>query len=170
MGKYIRLKALKYPDRNHYEWEGELLEQTDDYVIVLCRPGRRLVHYTKNKVFTIDNTSLEIFFLKEWHTVAIGLEQGRAVSYYCNVAMPSVLDGDELRFVDLDLDLVQGRDEPWKVVDEDEFEANSETFRYPPELKDNAVQALARLKAKVEKGEFPFHADVLRAWPVTLSE
>ncbi|NGP45100.1 hypothetical protein G4V62_09060 [Bacillaceae bacterium SIJ1] len=66
MGKRIKIKALKYADNIHYEWTAEMLEHTDEYVLVLCKPGRNLVHHSKNKVFTIDNTSLELFSLKEW--------------------------------------------------------------------------------------------------------
>ncbi|WP_028612335.1 DUF402 domain-containing protein [Paenibacillus harenae] len=161
MENRIKLRALKYPDHSHYEWEGELLEQTDDYVAVLCKPGRQLVHHTKNKVFTINNTSLEFFFLKEWCTVAIEIEHGQAASYYCNVAMPSVMNNRDITFVDLDLDLLKGRNEDWKVVDEEEFESNSIKYRYPPELMENAVAALTRLKEKVRRAEFPFNEEAL---------
>lgn len=50
---------------------GEILLKTSDYVFVKCKPGRKLVHHTKNDTFTINNTSLEYFSLKEWFTAAI---------------------------------------------------------------------------------------------------
>jgi uncharacterized protein len=37
------------------------------------------------------------------------IENGSIVSYYCNVALPSVLRGNEISFVDLDLDLVKNK-------------------------------------------------------------
>ncbi|MFS0726829.1 DUF402 domain-containing protein [Paenibacillus sp. 1P07SE] len=165
MNKTIHMQALKLPDRPHYEWSGEWVEQNDDYVMVLCKPGRKLVHHTKNNVFTINNTSLELFFLKEWYTVAIGIEEGKVVSYYCNVAMPSLVTDEGISFVDLDLDLIKGPGGDWQVVDEDEFAANSVAFGYSAELQSSARIALARLLERARSGRFPFDDSVLSRLP-----
>lgn len=159
--KDIKMKALKYPNILHYEWEGELLLHTSDYVLVLCKPGRELIHHTKNKVFTVNNTSLEFFSLKEWFTAAMVIEEGMVVSAYCNVAKPSVFLNGELSFIDLDLDYIKEKNKEWKVVDEDEFASNSIKYKYPVELKNEAVKALAMLKEAVRIGKFPFNNQVL---------
>lgn len=161
LGKVIKIKALKFPDILHYEWEGELLSHTPDYVLVLCKPGRKLFHHTKNKVFSINNTSLEFFSLKEWFTVAMEVEDGNIVSFYCNVAKPSVIINDQISFIDLDLDYIQDKNKEWKVVDEDEFETNSIKYKYPAELKNEALKALAKLKEEVRTGKFPFNNQVI---------
>lgn len=59
MVNIIDIKALKHPNIPHYEWQGELIKQTEDYVLVICKPGRKLKHYSKDLTFTINNTSLE---------------------------------------------------------------------------------------------------------------
>lgn len=156
MTNIVKIKALKYPDILHYEWEGELLQQTTEYVLVLCKPGRKLIHHTKNKVFTIDNTSIEYFSLKEWFTAAFAIEDGDVVEAYCNVAMPSKFKNNQLSFIDLDLDYFLEKNKDWVVLDEDEFESNSIKYHYPPELKNDAVNALKKLQEAVQKGEFPF--------------
>lgn len=161
MNKTINIKALKYPNIPHYEWEGEMLEKTDDYILLLCKPGRKLTHHTKNKVFIEHNTSIEYFSLTEWYTAAMKVVDEEIVSYYCNVAMPSVLEGNNLSFIDLDLDLLKQKNEDWKVVDEDEFAENSIRLNYPPQLKTRAIRALEELKAKTIQEEFPFNQDVL---------
>ena len=153
----FNIKALKQPNIPHYEWQGELLEQTDDYVLVICKPGRKLTHHTKGKTFTVNNTSLEYFFFKEWYTVAIEIEAGKINSYYCNIAKPSIIENNEISFVDLDLDLIKRPGEDWQVVDEDEFVINSEKYNYSADLKDKAIAALADLQDKVRKREFPFN-------------
>lgn len=161
MREIINIIALKYPDIPHYEWQGELIIQEEEYVLVLCKPGRKLTHYTKGATFSINNTSLEYFSLKEWFTVAMEIEQGKIVSYYCNVAQPSTLVDDTLCFVDLDLDLVKQQKKDWTVVDEDEFEVNSLKYNYSAELKEKAMQSLDDLKRKVRNKEFPFVEDFL---------
>jgi uncharacterized protein len=119
-----------------------------------------LIHHTKNKVFTVNNASLEFFSLKEWFTAAMEVEDGNVISAYCNVAKPAVFINDEIRFIDLDLDYIREKNNEWKVVDEEEFESNSIKYKYPVELKNEAVKALAMLKEEVRKGNFPFNNKV----------
>lgn len=160
LSNVVKIKALKFPNILHYEWEGELIHHTSDYLLVLCKPGRKLIHHTKNNIFTIDYTSLEYFPLKKWFTAAMEVEDGKVVSTYCNVAKPSVFKNEEISFVDLDLDFIQEKNNQWAVVDEDEFELNSIKYGYPKELKVEAVKALERLKEEVGQGNFPFDNQV----------
>jgi uncharacterized protein len=67
----------------------------------------------------------------------------------------------EVSFIDLDLDYIQEKNKEWKVVDEDELESNSIKYKYPVELKDEALKALAKLKEEVRIGNFPFNNHVL---------
>ncbi|MGP1908368.1 DUF402 domain-containing protein [Metabacillus sp. JX24] len=161
MGTIITISALKYPNTIHYEWQGELLKITSEYVLVFCKPGRKLTHHTKGTTFTLSNESLEFFSLKEGFTVAMEIENWEVISYYCNIAMPSVLKNKHLSFVDLDLDLVKRKHADWEVVDEDEFEINSSAYNYPPDLKDYAIQSLEELKGKIKREEFPFDGALL---------
>ncbi|WP_252183332.1 DUF402 domain-containing protein [Rossellomorea vietnamensis] len=128
---------------------------------MLCKPGRKLKHYSRDTTFIFDNTSLEYFSLKEGFTVAMEIKNGSIVSYYCNVALPSVLRGNEISFVDLDLDLVKKQDEQWEVIDEEEFETNSLKYNYPLELKEGAILSLEEMKSKVKNQVFPFNESVL---------
>lgn len=159
MNNILKIKALKFPNIPHYEWEGEILEKTSDYILVLCRPGRKLIHHSKNEVYTINNTSIEYFSLNKWYTAAMEVEEGVVISTYCNVAMPSVINQNELNFIDLDLDLVKSKNKDWEVVDEDEFEINSRKYHYSEKLKTEAIQALDLLREEVAKESFPFIND-----------
>lgn len=160
----INITALKHPNIPHYEWQGELIKSTEEFVLVLCKPGRKLTHHTKGATFTINNTSLEYFSLKEWFTVAMEIEQGRITSYYCNIAQPSTFNEPTVCFVDLDLDFVKRKNSDWQVVDEDEFEVNSIQFNYSTELIEKAMQSLEELKSKVRNKEFPFVDDILESF------
>jgi uncharacterized protein len=161
MNKIVKITALKYQNILHYEWEGELLLHNPEFLLVLCKPGRKLIHHTKNKVFTIDNTSLEYFSLKEMFTAAIEVKDGKVISTYCNIAMPSTFTDGEIRFIDLDLDYIKEKDNKWTLVDEDEFEVNSIKYGYPHELKKQTIIAVKRLKAEVRQGIFPFNNEIL---------
>ena len=150
MREMIYIQALKHPDIPHYEWEGELISKTNDYVLILCKPGRKLKHHTKGTTFTINNTSLEFFSLKEWFTVAMEIEYGKITSYYCNIAQPSTMQNQTLCFVDLDLDLIKKEHTDWQIIDEIEFDINSVKYNYS-----------SKLKEKVSNKEFPFNENIL---------
>lgn len=161
MGPIITISALKYPNIIHYEWQGEFLKITPEYVLVLCKAGRTLTHHTKGTTFTLPNESLEFFSLKQGFTVAMEIENRDILSYYCNIAMPSVFKNNHLSFIDLDLDLVKRLNSDWEVLDEDEFKINSFTYNYPPDFKNYAIQSLEELKGKIKREEFPFDGVLL---------
>ncbi len=93
----LTIIAYKYPDRPHYEWTGNMLIKTDDYVLVHGQAGRRLVHHTRGQTFTYATQSLEFYPLNAPFTVNIDFD-AHGASYHCNVCLPPRLDGDTLSF------------------------------------------------------------------------
>ncbi len=151
----LTIIAYKYPDRPHYEWTGNMLIKTDDYVLVHGQVGRRLVHHTRGQTFTYATQSLEYYPLNAPFTVNIDFDAD-GTSYHCNVCLPPRLNGDTLSFVDLDLDYVRDSAGTWQVVDRDEFLVNQRTFAYPARLIEQAEAALTDLIKRVTEGRFPF--------------
>ncbi len=154
-GTKILIRALKYGDRKHYEWQTTLLEQTDDYIIVKGEPGRVLHHFTKDKQFTMDNWSVEFFPFDKWFTVSVDIRNGEVEGYYCNVAQPAQFDCQVVSFVDLDLDLIQDGG-VWSVVDQDDFLENQVKFCYPESLIKEIEARLEELRMLITRKEFPF--------------
>ncbi|MBB6635780.1 DUF402 domain-containing protein [Cohnella thailandensis] len=154
-----RIKALKYGNIPHYEWDAQEVKTTGDYVLVKSERGRALTHHTKKKTFVMNHSSLELFSLTHGFTVSFEIREGRMASVYCNVALPSVLIGGELSFVDLDLDLLFDG-ERWFVVDEEEFEENRRKYAYPDSLVEYAIEALRELRQRVEECRFPFNGEL----------
>jgi protein associated with RNAse G/E len=157
----VRIQALKYGNRPHYEWETTLLERTDAHVFVLGQYGRKLRHYTKGKTFTVENWTIEFFPFDCWFTVSADIVDGRIAQYYCNICQPARMENDTVSFVDLDLDLVY-RDGRWAVVDEDEFALHAVQFSYPPELIERAELELESLRERVRQQRFPFDGAIER--------
>lgn len=160
MNKSVTIQALKYGERLHYEWDAEIVEQTEQYVMVLCRAGRSFIHHTKGKTFTMPYPSLEIFYFNQWFTAAITFQSEERLMYYCNIAMPVRLENDVLSFVDLDLDYLKEPDEDWKVVDREEFEKHQQEFGYPQQLVEQAELALQQLQQRVADRQFPFDGSI----------
>ncbi|NHN34608.1 DUF402 domain-containing protein [Paenibacillus agricola] len=157
----ITIQALKYGGHLHYEWNTILLEQTDSYIFVLGEYGRKLSHYTKDQIFTVENWTIEFFSLDSWFTVSADIVEGKILQYYCNINQPATINGQVVSFVDLDLDLVY-RNGKWAVVDEDEFASNTLKFGYPDELVKRARMELDSLQERIARKQFPFDGAIER--------
>ena len=142
--QHVTMEARKFDGRPHYSWDGYVLEQTEAYLLVANTLGRTLLHHRREAVYTYDNYSLECHPLDADFTVGLDLERTGEVTYYCNICLPPVLQGNTLSFIDLDLDLVH-RQGMWTVVDEGEFLENQQLYDYPPDVVERARASLLRL-------------------------
>ncbi|UKS30710.1 DUF402 domain-containing protein [Paenibacillus sp. HWE-109] len=161
MSNQITIKALKYGNHKHYEWTSTVLERTDTYIIVLSEYGRKLHHHTKQKVFTVNNWSIEFFSFDSWFTVSADIMDGLIHQFYCNINEPAKSSPHEVTFVDLDLDYVRRQGE-WLVVDEDEFLVNAVKFAYPDSLIQQARNELEHLRQRIQDNKFPFDGTIER--------
>lgn len=160
MYRPVTIKALKYGNRLHYEWNAEIIAETEDYIMVLCHAGRKFIHHTKGKTFMMPYPSIEVFYLNRWYTAAVTFQSEQRLMYYCNIAMPVKLEGDVLSFVDLDLDYLKEPDEDWKVVDREEFERHQQQLAYPQQLVEQAELGLQQLQQAVASKQFPFDGSI----------
>ncbi|GGN99520.1 DUF402 domain-containing protein [Saccharibacillus kuerlensis] len=152
----LKLHAMKYGNVAHYDWEMKLLGEREGCLIGEGEAGRKLKHHTKGQTFTIPHASLEVYALEEGFTVSFDIADGKVISIYCNVSQPCLRDGEDVSFVDLDLDLLWNEEKGWHVVDEDEFEINRRRFGYPDELVRYAQRSLQDLQQRAQRGQFPF--------------
>jgi len=76
--------------------------------------------------------------------------------YYCNVTTPTMYDGENVRYVDLDLDVRVHADGRIELLDEDEFVENSQRMGYPPEVIEQARRAADELIELARARRFPF--------------
>jgi len=90
-----------------------------------------------------------------WTAIWIAGDLGR-FEVYADIGTPAVWDGDTVRLVDLDLDVVRYRTGEVAVLDEDEFEEHRRRFEYPPRVRDAARGAAARLVGLLERRGEPF--------------
>ena len=105
------------------------------------------------------------FWTDRWYNVW-QLDRTDGVLFYANVAMPCQFDGDVLRWVDLDIDVVCHADGSIVVKDEREFEEHTLLLAYPEDVVRSALAARDELLCLAHAGQFPFirtrcHAAIL---------
>ncbi|WP_410503114.1 DUF402 domain-containing protein [Exiguobacterium acetylicum] len=75
-----------------------------------------------------------------------GIVLKQTETYYCNICLPSVLQGETLSFINLDL---VHRNGEWQVVDEDEFLENQQLYHYPVELIERVCASMLSLTRRI---------------------
>jgi protein associated with RNAse G/E len=97
------------------------------------------------------------FWRQRWYNVFTNYhEDGTLRYFYCNVAMPPVIEASTVSFVDLDLDVQVLPDGSFRILDMDEFEQHRVRYGYPDWVQTNALRAVNDILALAEAREGPF--------------
>jgi protein associated with RNAse G/E len=152
--KTIRVIGTKYDGSPRDEWPAQLVEQDGTLLRIRAPAGtEEIVRGTRRQVMPDGFTGL--FWIDRWYNVW-QIDRTEGVLYYANVAMPCQFDGNVLRWVDLDIDIVCYADGSIVVKDEDEFEAHISRFAYPEDVVAHALAARDALLHLASSGAFPF--------------
>ena len=156
LGRPIHVVSTKYDGSPHWEFDSFFVAERGPLLIATNFVGQEL----RNKA-GLWKTPYDVrnhFWTDRWYNVmrcdrprAGGLEY-----WYCNVTTPAQYDGEAVRYIDLDLDVLVFPDGKMKVVDEDEFLEHSVRMGYPPDVIEQARRAVDELIALAHAAQFPF--------------
>jgi hypothetical protein len=137
--------VLSYP--------GERVYQDEEVIVVRCRWTRPEPLNVDGMLLEEGDIFMEHYYAHEWFNVfQIHDASGRLKGWYCNITEPAEATGDEVRWLDLALDLLVFPDGQQAILDEDEFEA----LHPSPEHRAQVSAALQRLQAWAREGHRPF--------------
>jgi len=109
-------------------------------------------HFTFEPGDMID----EYFSLDRWYNLfAVNRPTGELVGWYCNVTYPTIVDGNELRWHDLWVDVIIDGAGQVFVLDEDELEESGTAATDPP-LYATILAARDELIALYRTNAYPF--------------
>jgi len=144
------------PDgRPPYTYEARLLERRDGWIVVEAewpmhavvagpvtfQPGDRLVEF-----FATDDY---------FNAFLIRRPDGGFAGWYCNVTHPTTVDGGEIHWHDLYLDVIVDRHGSIHIEDEDEL-VDSGLEDSDPELYRTILTTKDRLIEMIERNAYPF--------------
>ncbi len=152
----------KWPDRPHYESDAIRLG-TDEHGTwlgqppgtLVSRPGSRF-HTAWSQVTLVPDARP---FLATFYAGA-----GAPVEVYVDITTCATWEGNVVRTVDLDLDVVRGRTGRVWVDDEDEFAEHRVRFGYPDEVVRLASTACGQVRSAVESRRPPYDGVAARRW------
>ncbi len=153
----LTIVSEKYDRRHYIEWESRLVREDALGVVTFAPLGTELVHHTRGFRLTQDHHCLSLFPRDFWWNAMLDFDAaGRFLAAYCNVCLPYGRDGRVVRWIDLDLDVLRYRDRPAELLDEDEFAAHAQQYRYPAATIAGARTAAADLLDRASRGAIPF--------------
>ncbi len=152
----VRVASTKYDGSRHYEFDAQLLAREGPMLTLLVPEGTPYTGYRGEGA--IQPTFTALFWTDRWYNLfhqhrPMGR---RRIMSYGNVALPAEFDGDVLRWVDLDLDVIVDADGGVILDDEDEFEQHRLRFAYPQDVVSRAITARDELLRLAATGAFPF--------------
>jgi uncharacterized protein len=158
-GTPIRIASTKYDGSLHYEYWGRLIDQHGGVIRVVTDEGTPSRSYRGEGLMRAGMTQL--FFTDRWYNVFHNYAPvGRlGMHWYANIGTPARIEGDTLRWVDLDLDLMHTEARGLFVDDEDEFAEHQVQMAYPREVIERAQAALDELLGLAHGLGFPLDHD-----------
>jgi len=156
IGRRLHVCSTKYDGSPHWEFDSWFVAESGPLIVTQEFSGQTYQTWKGPHIEPYDVRNH--FWTNRWFNVMrCDHPRGGGLDlWYCNVATPAQYDGENVRYVDLDLDVVVRADGATEVLDEDEFVTNSRSMAYPPEVIDQARSAVDEILSLARKRAFPF--------------
>ena len=153
--KAVTVNSLAFDGTVRRSWQCELIEHNDPLLVFVGTFDREVKHADLG-VIEKGTISYEYYWLDRWYNIFRFHEAAGALrNYYCNINIPPTFVGNELNYIDLDIDIVVWPDMSYQTLDRDEFEENAAKFDYPEQIRAKVESTLAELIEIVERGDLP---------------
>ena len=154
------VRSYKYDGLLHRTWAAELIHREGSLIVLDAKFPEEIIHDLLGTIAS-GTHSLEYYWLDRWYNIfRFAQPDGELRNYYCNVNVPPTFAGEILSYVDLDLDILVAPDFSYQVLDEEDFQSNAQTYRYPDEVQQNARRAVEELVEMIRARAFPFGGDM----------
>lgn len=152
-GAPLTVHKLDAQGREVWRYPGTTLHVAPDRIVLEAEFSRQPMEVGGLRMEPGDRF-VETFYMDRWYNV-FAVYHGigpRLRGWYCNIARPARVEAGDVYAEDLALDLIVLPDGTSQVLDRDEFDVLS----LSDQDRDRALQGLADLTERVERGEEPF--------------
>ena len=168
-GQSIYIQSFKHDGTLHRTWaKGYVMEANESRIV--CVTNKTWVSESDGRRWITREPAIYFFYPDRWYNVISMIRKG-GIYYYCNIASPSIYDGESLKNIDYDLDLKVNPQMRWNVLDEDEYEEHAIEMNYSLDLRRAIEKGLNQCIDAVEDNESPFdQEEVLKIYNRYLEE
>lgn len=155
IGDSVFVQSYKHDGSLHRTWSKALLiDDTDDYYVAVT--DHSWVVESDGRRWLTKEPAICFFYKKRWFNV-ISMVRKTGIYYYCNIATPSVYDGESIKNVDYDLDVKVFPDDTYLILDKNEYEYHCQKMNYSDEIKHVCEKEMQSLIEMIENRVNPFN-------------
>lgn len=157
VGEEIYIQSYKHDGKVHRTWmRAFVVEETEEYTVAIT--NKAWVVEADGRRWLTKEPAVCFLYHHRWFNI-ISMIRKDGVFYYCNLASPSIYDGEAIKNIDYDFDLKFYPDGHFDVLDEDEFNSHSKKMNYPKEIKSILQEEMKELIHLHRKKEIPFNEE-----------
>ena len=160
--RWISIESFKHDGSLHRFWDrGLILDNNDDYIVIATK--RAKVTESNGRRWFTKEPAVTIFSKKEWWN-AICMIKKEGISYYCNIASPSIISKDSIKYIDYDLDTKLFTNGEIKVLDEKEYAHHRATYKYDDDLDTVLKYTTEIIIERMKNKDFPFNDETIKKY------
>lgn len=153
--KWITVQSYKHDGALHRQWSPAfLVEETDQYWAVASKCSS--VTEADGRKWMTREHAIFLLFKEKWMNVIAMFKPGKGICYYVNIASPTILDDEMLKYIDYDLDVKLYPDGAIKTLDEKEFDVHIQTYAYSNDLIKVIRSAKTEVERMIKEHQVPF--------------
>lgn len=161
-GNWVQIQSYKHDGSLHRCWtDGFAVEINDEYIIIASR-STKVIEADGRRWYTRE-PAVTFFSRRNWFNI-IAMFKNNGINYYCNIASPSIIDKDIVKYIDYDLDLKLYPDNTVKVLDEREYEKHRLRYEYGDSLHLVLTGEVKRMISMMKERKYPFNDEAARKY------
>lgn len=163
----IYIQSFKHDGSLHRTWaKGFVIESNKKRIVAVT--NKTWVSEADGRRWVTREPAICFFYPDKWYNV-ICMIRKTGIFYYCNLASPSIYDGEALKNIDYDLDVKVNPLGKTMLLDEDEYEEHGNEMGYSPKLKRAIESGLEELMADIDAKRSPFdHKEIMKLYDIYL--
>lgn len=152
--EYVYIQSFKHDGSLHRTWAlGYVIESTATRCVAVT--NKTLVSEADGRKWITREPAICFFYPDKWYNVICMIRKS-GIHYYCNLASPSLYDGEAIKNIDYDLDVKVNPIGKTSLLDEDEYEQHKRSMNYSEKLDQAIHRGLDRLMVDIRLRNSPF--------------
>lgn len=162
VGSMVYIQSFKHDGSLHRTWAKGFVIEANDSQIVAVTNKTWVTEADGRKWFTRE-PAICFFYPDRWFNI-ITMIRKTGIYYYCNLASPSLYDGEAIKNIDYDLDIKLYPSGLYEILDEDEYEEHGQIMNYPDDIKMIVEGQMQDLIRRIKEMEDPFNDETINRY------
>ncbi|MBQ1466890.1 MAG: DUF402 domain-containing protein [Solobacterium sp.] len=159
IGTEVYIQSYKHDGTLHRTWcKGFVVEANEERFTAVT--NKAFVIEADGRRWITKEPAVCFFWTNRWYNVLSMMRKG-GIFYYCNLASPSLFDGEAIKNIDYDLDVKLYPDHTYQILDENEYELHRREMKYPEDIHQILQSQMKDLLTMMEERKDPFRQEYI---------